>query len=746
MAGYTRTDTANNIANGNVINANDLDAEYNAVEASFNASSGHKHDGTAAEGAPITKVGPSQDLIVSSSAVLPKTPNTLDLGALGVQFKDGFFDGVLYADSSVHGVNGLSSIGDNVYTVSSGGLSVDVDGDITLNPTGLDVVLASAGTPYGSLTNTSSNLTIKSGTTTAITLTGANTALAGTLGVAGNSTIGGTLGVTGAITGALTGNASTASKLATSRTITLQGDLTGTINFDGSQNVTATVGVNDDSHSHIVGDIDNLASTINTINSTNSSQQNSISSLTSSLNNKVSTSTQVFAGAGLTGGGSLVTSRTISHADTSSQNSVDNSGTTFIQDISLDAYGHITSIGSASVPAQYSLPTASSSTLGGIKIGSGLSISSGVVSANTTTNLSITQSSTNIIVNSSTGTNATIPIASVLSTNAGLMTGNDKYHIGKMQQGPMKVGDTTNYLGASASGDYSTSIGTSSAAIGYGTVAIGRQATAWGDTNAQAADKSSVAIGNNASVMQNSAGGVAIGDGAIAGYNSIARENSIAIGCGAGSWNSNSIAIGMNSGISGGATDSNGTNNVAIGQQALIFGTNATGNSVALGFSAQVTTPDTIRLGNASIQALLCQDTAISTSDVRDKTDFEALNYGLDFVKAIPTYKYKRNNRGAYYTLAPNNDEDGNRVYTYDEDGYNNKTKKLDRVDFGFKAQEVEALIQSNERLVSTTTEPEGFELKSFAHSDMTPILWKAVQELSAKNDALEARIVALES
>ena len=746
MAGYTRTDTANNIANGNVINANDLDAEYNAVEASFNASSGHKHDGTAAEGAPITKVGPSQDLIVSSSSVLPKTPNTLDLGSVGVQFKDGFFDGVLYADSSRHGVNGLTSIGDNVYTVSTGGLSVDVAGDITLNPTGLDVVLASAGTPYGSLTNTSSNLTIKSGTTTAITLTGANTALAGTLGVAGNSTIGGTLGVTGAITGALTGNASTASKLATSRTITLQGDLTGTINFDGSQNVTATVGVNDDSHSHIVGDIDNLASTINTINSTNSSQQNSISSLTSSLNNKVSTSTQVFAGAGLTGGGSLVTSRTISHADTSSQNSVDNSGTTFIQDISLDAYGHITSIGSASVPAQYSLPTASSSTLGGIKIGSGLSISSGVVSANTTTNLSITQSSTNIIVNSSTGTNATIPIASVLSTNAGLMTGNDKYHIGKMQQGPMKVGDTTNYLGASASGDYSTSIGTSSAAIGYGTVAIGRQATAWGDTNAQAADKSSVAIGNNASVMQNSAGGVAIGDGAIAGYNSIARENSIAIGCGAGSWNSNSIAIGMNSGISGGATDSNGTNNVAIGQQALIFGTNATGNSVALGFSAQVTTPDTIRLGNASIQALLCQDTAISTSDVRDKTDFEALNYGLDFVKAIPTYKYKRNNRGAYYTLAPNNDEDGNRVYTYDEDGYNNKTKKLDRVDFGFKAQEVEALIQSNERLVSTTTEPEGFELKSFAHSDMTPILWKAVQELSAKNDALEARIVALES
>ena len=347
MAGYTRTDTANNIANGNVINANDLDAEYNAVEASFNASSGHKHDGTAAEGAPITKVGPSQDLIVSSSSVLPKTPNTLDLGSVGVQFKDGFFDGVLYADSSRHGVNGLTSIGDNVYTVSTGGLSVDVAGDITLNPTGLDVVLASAGTPYGSLTNTSNNLTIKSGTTTAVTLTGANTQLAGTLGVTGNTTIGGTLGVTGAITGALTGNAATASKLATSRSITLQGDLTGVINFDGSQNVTATVGVNDDSHSHVIADIDTLASTISSINSTNSSQGSSISSLSSSLNGKASTSTQVIAGAGLTGGGTLVTSRTISHADTSSQNSVDNSGQNFIQDITLDAYGHITAIASA---------------------------------------------------------------------------------------------------------------------------------------------------------------------------------------------------------------------------------------------------------------------------------------------------------------------------------------------------------------------------------------------------------------
>ena len=93
MAGYTRQDTGNNIANGNVIDADDFDAEYNAIEAGFNASSGHKHYGSSGEGAPITKVGPAQDVIISSSNVLPKTSNTLDVGSVGAKFKDAFFTG-----------------------------------------------------------------------------------------------------------------------------------------------------------------------------------------------------------------------------------------------------------------------------------------------------------------------------------------------------------------------------------------------------------------------------------------------------------------------------------------------------------------------------------------------------------------------------------------------------------------------------------------------------------------------------
>jgi hypothetical protein len=99
MAGYTRNDSLNNIADGNIINAADLDGEFDALVAAFNATTGHVHDGTAANGAPITKVGPAQDVVVSSSAVTPKTTNTMDLGSGTFQFKDMYIDGTANIDS-----------------------------------------------------------------------------------------------------------------------------------------------------------------------------------------------------------------------------------------------------------------------------------------------------------------------------------------------------------------------------------------------------------------------------------------------------------------------------------------------------------------------------------------------------------------------------------------------------------------------------------------------------------------------
>lgn len=58
--------------------------------------------------------------------------------------------------------------------------------------------------------------------------------------------------------GALNGNATTASSLATARNIQLTGDVTGTALFDGSANVSLTTVVGDDSHNHSTSTITGL--------------------------------------------------------------------------------------------------------------------------------------------------------------------------------------------------------------------------------------------------------------------------------------------------------------------------------------------------------------------------------------------------------------------------------------------------------------------------------------------------------
>ena len=59
--------------------------------------------------------------------------------------------------------------------------------------------------------------------------------------------------------------------------------------------------------------------------------------------------TGVTAGNALTGGGTSG-ALTINHEDTSSQASVDNSGSTYVQDVTLDTYGHVTGLTSAAIP------------------------------------------------------------------------------------------------------------------------------------------------------------------------------------------------------------------------------------------------------------------------------------------------------------------------------------------------------------------------------------------------------------
>ena len=77
-----------------------------------------------------------------------------------------------------------------IETVTGSTITLDSAGDITLDAGGADVTLKDDGTTFGSLTNSSGELVVKSGSTptTAMTVSGANVTLAGNLTVNGTTT------------------------------------------------------------------------------------------------------------------------------------------------------------------------------------------------------------------------------------------------------------------------------------------------------------------------------------------------------------------------------------------------------------------------------------------------------------------------------------------------------------------------------------------------------------------------------
>ena len=121
MAGYTRQDTTGQLANGNPIDADIFNDEYDAIESAFNASTGHNHDGTTGGGAPIESIGPSQELEVTSNAVFPKVNNLIDLGKSGLRWKDGYFGTTVYTQD-------LTASRDGIF-----GRNLSVTGNVTIN-------------------------------------------------------------------------------------------------------------------------------------------------------------------------------------------------------------------------------------------------------------------------------------------------------------------------------------------------------------------------------------------------------------------------------------------------------------------------------------------------------------------------------------------------------------------------------------------------------------------------------------
>ena len=129
MAGYVRQST---IADGNTIDASLFNNEFDALLAAFVNTTGHKHDGTAANGPVIGLIGDAglatplnkinidttnkhlefninvggssvEQLKIQDGGIVPTTTNDIDLGTSTLQFKDGYFDGNVTLDGLVIG-------------------------------------------------------------------------------------------------------------------------------------------------------------------------------------------------------------------------------------------------------------------------------------------------------------------------------------------------------------------------------------------------------------------------------------------------------------------------------------------------------------------------------------------------------------------------------------------------------------------------------------------------------------------
>ena len=236
------------------------------------------------------------------------------------------------------------------------------------------------------------------------------------------------------------------------------------------------------------------------------------------------------------------------------------------------------------------------------------------------------------------------------------------------------------------------------------------------------------------------------------GYGNIAIGTAALRGSHTGSYSSNTfrgdynVAVGWNAlasvaghdcdtntaiGVQAGQYVSTGDNNVLLGS---VAGTNGSP-------SGQITTGSNIVcLGNNSISALYCADTSISSSDARDKTDVEDFKYGLSWIKELRPITYRWDKRTWYGTEEePFGTPDG--------------SKKRDRLHIGFLAQEAIEVekkhgyaSKKDDMLIVNQDEDEENPSYGYKYERLVPVLVNAIKELSAKNDALEARLEALES
>lgn len=204
-----------------------------------------------------------------------------------------------------------------------------------------------------------------------------------------------------------------------------------------------------------------------------------------------------------------------------------------------------------------------------------------------------------------------------------------------------------------------------------------------------------------------------------------------------------------------------GQDNTAVGSHSLLNSVTFS-NCVGLGNGAQVTGSDQVQLGNSSTTTYV-YGTVQNRSDVRDKTDMRDTTLGLSFIQALRPVDYKWDMREDYCPKRPDDlphgaTDEQKKAHKIELAEWiesckhgniiRNGSKKRNRWHHGLLAQEVKGVMDAmgvdfggyQDHKLSG-----GGDVLSLGYDEFIAPLIKSVQELSAQNTLLSARLRKLE-
>ena len=341
-------------------------------------------------------------------------------------------------------------------------------------------------------------------------------------------------------------------------------------------------------------------------------------------------------------------------------------------------------------------------------------------------------------------------------------TGNNNVAVGHGSLDANTTATRNTAVGANAAGTNTT--GTRNSAVGYDALfsnTTGNYNTAIGDIalreNTTASYNTALGMG---ALEKATTGGfnVAVGtlaldanttgaDNTAVGHDALTRattgDNNTAFGAQAGSQittGEKNVCIGSSSGIQG--TDlTTGTQNICIGHDTGVSA-NGAANQIAIGSGFSAGGDNTASFGYGSVLLTIGLDGSdtswAASSDERLKTNVATSTAGLSFINDLRpvTYEWKQRK-----------DVPSNMTRFYEE-GSTEECLGSGETYHGFLAQEVKTVIDNHSEVKqgSHIWSQHSDGTQQLAEGHLVPMLTKAVQELSEKNDALEARLAALEA